>query len=251
MEIPASLLVRAREWARWDGWRRHGPAAGSIAIHLAAVGILALSLGGAIAGPEPRVVRDEDKPLALELLQVELQPEVSAGVTPPPKAAPPQTPSRGDGSDAVSLPDPRKQKPAGPTAPAAPAEREAGVYMPPSVLLEPRGPAGLQGLAYGDPCASRFGKKPKECADDWAARVGTMDSVLPRSKEELKQQFAEFIEPCPWKVGCEGGEWMSTNGTRSVFGTRQHGGAASLGGIHDMVGRLPQKPDFVDPGFGD
>jgi hypothetical protein len=29
------------------------------------------------------------------------------------------------------------------------------------------------------------------------------------------------------------------------------GGAASLGGINDLVGRLQQQPDFVDRGFGD
>jgi hypothetical protein len=29
------------------------------------------------------------------------------------------------------------------------------------------------------------------------------------------------------------------------------GGAASLGGLNTIVGRLSQKPDFVDRGFGD
>lgn len=127
------------------------------------------------------------------------------------------------------------------------------VYLgPPSVLNDPGVPPGLASLMGKDPCEARFGPKAKECAGrELAARTGSMDSVMARSKDELAQHFAEYMPVCEHKVGCEPGEWMSTNGTRSVFGTRQHGGAASLGGINDLVGRMPQKPDFVDPGFGD
>jgi hypothetical protein len=111
----------------------------------------------------------------------------------------------------------------------------------------------LRNLAYGNPCESTFGKKPKECVEDWRGRVGNMDSLMPRSKDDLKQHYADYITPCPHKVGCEGGEWISTNGTRapSDLTSAAAGGAASAGGVNDLVGRLPQQPDFVDPGFGD
>lgn len=90
-----------------------------------------------------------------------------------------------------------------------------------------------------------------------------MDSVMSRSKEDLAEHFAAYMMKCPWLVGCDGGEWVSTNGTRSVAKAppgsdndrgqmaAMAGGAASLGGLNTIVGRLPQKPDFVDRGFGD
>jgi hypothetical protein len=135
----------------------------------------------------------------------------------------------------------------------APAASGDNVFLPPSAKIQPGGPAGLRGL-MGDPCESRFGVKPKECAGrELAALTGPMDSVMPRSKAELAQFHGDFIPKCPWKVGCEGGEWISTNGTRAPQDNTSaaSGGAASLGGIHDVVGRLPPNPDFVDPGFGD
>lgn len=110
----------------------------------------------------------------------------------------------------------------------------------------------------------RFGPKAKECAGkELAARTGKMDSVMPRTKEQLAQHFAEYMPKCQFKVGCEGGEWISTNGTRGVgkpppgsagdrgVGTPGAGGAASVGGINTIVGRLGFNPDHTDPGFGD
>jgi hypothetical protein len=34
-------------------------------------------------------------------------------------------------------------------------------------------------------------------------------------------------------------------------GSPMNSGAAGLGGIHELVGRLPFNPDHIDPGFGD
>jgi hypothetical protein len=56
---------------------------------------------------------------------------------------------------------------------------------------------------------------------------------------------------CHLKVGCEGGEWISNNGTRSVAGTLMAPGPGGLGGINEVVGRLGFNPDHTDPGFGD
>jgi hypothetical protein len=118
----------------------------------------------------------------------------------------------------------------------------------------PERKGGIEGLASNDPCTARIGIKPKECGTNWAAKIGNQASLMPRSKEDLKQFYAEFIAPCPWKVGCEGGEWKSSNGTRSVYsynGSPMMSGAGGLGGINELTGRLGFNPDHTDPGFGD
>ncbi len=212
--------------------------------------------------PPPDVGRQEV--IAVELLPDPeiVEPVPRAGVTPPPRTRAPRPSDAPSASAEAAAPRP------GPTAPVEPTDRKAGedsVYLgPPSILSDPGVPPGLASLMGKDPCEARFGPKAKECAGrELAARTGTMDSVMPRKKEELAQHFAEFMPTCQHKVGCEDGEWISINGTRSAAkaapgsandrGQRAHmgGGAASLGGPHTVVGRLPQKPDFVDPGFGD
>jgi len=351
MRIPASPATRASGWARWGGWRQLGVAGGSIAIHLAAFGLIALSLGASrseqpdrdlrsyqpmaldfvtldLAAPEPLPVPEpevapeppprqelppleppppelpEPEPPKPEPPKVEPppalpepeapkpdppkpepeiapqptpeppRPQPEASVTPAPRTTPrpvapepkpapeppqPEPPRPEPPKPAPAAADPRKDKEDAIAAPApAPASPSAdaggSVFLPPSTVIQPGGgPAGLRSLAYGNPCESKFGKKPKECVEDWRGRVGDMDSVMPRSKDDLKQHYADYITPCPHKVGCEGGEWISTNGTRAPrdLTSAESGGAASAGGINDLVGRLPQKPDFVDPGFGD
>lgn len=189
-------------------------------------------------------------------------PRPMAAVTPPPRPAPtPPTPPAPQPKpvekkpDATTKPDPDAGKSPGDVILQAAAPSAAGdsVFLPPSPKALTGGASGLRGL-MGDPCESRFGVKPKECAGkQLAALTGSMDSVMPRSKEELGEHFAAYMPKCANKVGCEGGEWISTNGTRAPLDNTSaaSGGAASVGGINDVVGRLPQKPDFVDPGFGD
>jgi hypothetical protein len=125
------------------------------------------------------------------------------------------------------------------------------------------GPLGLAGLATGDPCRPKYGPSPKACLAEWAAKIGARDASTSCSKEELLQHHAAFMPKCPWNVGSEGWEWISSNGTRSVAGagpgsrndhrssTPLAAGAAGLGGLHDSVGRLGFNPDHFDRGFGD
>jgi len=242
---------RIRPVLESSGWRRHAPAGASLLVHAVLLSAVAGMMATALP-PLPDASRQVV--LAVELLPDPevLEPVPMAGVTPPPRTRAPrpaETPSA-----SAEAPAPRS---AGPSAPATdPKDRKAGedrVYLgPPSILNEPGVPPGLASLMGKDPCEARFGPKAKECAGrELAARTGSMDSVMSRSKEDLAQYFAEYMPICEHRVGCEPGEWISTNGTRSVFGTRNHGGAASVGGINDLVGRKPQKPDYVDPGFGD
>jgi hypothetical protein len=249
------LTARMREWS---GWRRHAPAGLSVIVH---VGVVA-GLASMLAATEPLAPpKSPQLMLAVDLLPEEIvlpEPEIEAGVTPPPR--PQVTPAETRDAPATTA------QPAAPVAPEAPgAETGDSVYLgAPSVLIDPTAPPGLRGLAGNDPCAVRVGPKPRECAGrELAARTGDMDSVMPRSKEELAQHYAEFMPTCAFRVGCEGGEWISTNGTRGVgrpapgsandrgVGTPGAAGASSLGGLHTSVGRLGFNPDHKDTGFGD
>jgi len=251
---------RIDQLAAWPGWRRHGPAAGSVTVHLGLVAVIASVLGtaGASDAPRPRPPEFMELTFVPVAAVPEPEPELSAGVTPP------RAPAPAPKASGETPPDPRRQKRvATATTPnPAPTSEPGGEYLPPAILL-PGGAKGLDALAYGNPCEAKIGKKPKHCVDNWAARVGPMDSMTPRSKQELAEHFAEYMPTCRWKVGCEGGQWISNNGTRSVAKAppgsaddrgqmaAMAGGAASLGGLNTIVGRLGFNPDHTDPGFGD
>ena len=90
-----------------------------------------------------------------------------------------------------------------------------------------------------------------------------MDSLLPRSKDDLAQHYADYMPTCPYRVGCEPGVRRTVNGSLPAgrdapgsgndrgAGTPHVGGAGGLGGLHDSIGRLGFNPDHTDPGFGD
>jgi len=237
------------------GWRGFAPAGASVLAHGMVIG----GVAGIMAVMPPTSEPRQQTILSVELVapqQVAI-PEPLAGVTPPPRLRP---------AEATAPAEPRTAPAPQTSAPAATANDAIdGVYLgPPSILKDPKTPPGLAGLMGQDPCEQRYGPKAKECAGrDLAAKTGKMDSMMPRSKEDLAQHFAEYMPTCALRVGCEGGEWISTNGTRSVgrpppgssadrgVGTPGAGGAASLGGLHTSVGRLGFNPDHRDPGFGD
>lgn len=255
MELPA----RIRQWAAWAGWRQHAPAAGSVVVHIvlgvAVVGLLAAT--GKTLPPVADPPRREVLEISLMTDSLPLPSEVARPSSSTPKTPPPF--SRGD--TVPTAPPPAKttrkdEKRAAPDAPApvASAGNDGGVTLGPSPFAMPERKGGIEGLAGNDPCTARIGIKPKECGTNWAAAMGNQASVMPRSKEDMKKYYAEFMTPCPWKVGCEGGEWKSNNGTRSVFsanGSPMMSGAGGLGGINELTGRLGFNPDATDPGFGD
>jgi len=225
------------------------------------VAFIAVTLGMASGAPTSA---EPEEFIAIEL--VSQPPEEitipEAGVSPPRAQTPRPVPSA---PTAPSISDPRKRPQAGqgaPVAPGAPADGDS-VYIPPSIFKAP-GPAGLQSLAGNNPCADpRPERRPRECATDLTGRVGNMDSVLPRSKDDLAQHYADYMPTCPYRVGCEPGVRRTMNGSLPAgrgapgsgndrgAGTPQAGGPAGLGGLHDSVGRLGFNPDHTDPGFGD
>lgn len=250
----------ARELARWPGWRRHAPAAGSVAVHLVAVAFIAATLGmasGAPASPGSETF------IAIELVSQPPEEIVipEAGVSPPRAQTPHPAPSD---PPTPSVADPRKRpQTSGQGAPVAPGAVDDSVYIPPSIFTGP-GPAGLQSLVGKDPCADpRPERRPRNCASDLADRVGNMDTMLPRSKDDLAQHYADYMPTCPYRSGCEPGTGKTISGTNSVgrappgsaddrgAGSPQAAGGSSIGGLSDSVGRLGHNKDHVDPGFGD
>lgn len=211
----------------------------------------------ASGAPEP------DRPqrfMSVELVSIPDPPAPKAGVTPPPRARPEASPDRKTPTIA----------PSGPATPAPTPTPDAGkddgdtFYIGPPAPGLANVPPGLAGLMADDPCAARFGLKPKECAGrDLAKRTGPMDSNMPASPEQLAQFYGEFMPKCPYWSGCDGSHLLNTNGTRSVAkpgpgsandrgqSAPMAGGAASLGGLNATTGRLPVNPDFRDRGFGD
>lgn len=235
-----------------SGWRRHAPAGASVLVHAVLLTAVAGMMATALP-PSPDARRQVV--LAVELLtDPELvEPVPLAGVTPPPRIRAPRPADAPTTS--AEAPAPR---PAVPTAPIAPTGRKPGedsVYLgPPSILNNPGAPPGLASLMGKDTCEARFGPKAKECAGrELAARTGTMDSVMPRSRQELAQHFAAYMPTCPYLVGCEpAGEYITPSGTRAPPPqSPMSAGAEGLGGIHDSVGRLDFNPDHFDRGFGD
>ena len=226
---------------------------GSVAVHA----VVFAAIAGMMAAAAPEEKQRERPYLAVQLVTPPELTEVEAGVTPPPRPRPAPTPST-----AAPRPAGPSTTTPSPTPPDADKDDGNSFYIGPPVV--PDAPPGLASLMGNDPCAVKFGPKPKECAGrDLAKRTGPMDSSMPRDQQQLAQFYGEFMPKCTMRVGCEGGEWISSIGTRGVgkpapgsandhgVGTPGAGGAASLGGLHTSVGRLGFNREHTDPGFGD
>lgn len=230
---------------------------GSVAVH-AVVLAAAATLMAATALEQPVAKTPKATPIAVDLVM--LPEELDAGVTPPPPRPAPERKTASAPAKTITAPT------QGPTtaAPSARADEDAVYLGPPSVLIQPDAPPGLASVMGNDPCAVTHGPKPRECVGrELAKRTGPMDSMLPRSQAQLEQHFAAFMPKCTLRVGCEPQEWISSIGTRTTgrpppgspddrgAGTPGAGGAASIGGLSDSVGRLGFNADHRDPGFGD
>lgn len=225
-------------------WRRHAPVAGSIAAH----GVVGVAVAAVMAGSmKPDIRRAEAPPLEVALV-LDTVPEPVEVRPPGSKPLPRPQSEPTDVAPAISAPARKTDKPAT-RQPAAKPDSDS-VYIPPSPFATYAPTGGLQGLASLDPCApSHYGPRPRECSQ-LAASVGSLNSLVPRTKKELEQQHGGFMPKCMYASGCEEEEWISTNGTRSTAGTRMAGGVESVGGITDTVGRLGFNPDHRDRGFG-
>ncbi len=233
---------------QWSGWRRFGPAVGSIAAHIV-IGAAIVCVIAASVKPRPAPSMPLPRPPELQVTLV--------AETPRPQPRPPERPAPRPRpqADADTVPvqprsAPRKEEQREETRPIEEPDDDS-VFVPPSIFAEDV-PLGLRNMAIEDRCNPRKGLKPLDCDQQWTDKIGRTQSWQVASKEELNQFYGDIIGPCRFNVGCEPGEWKSTNGTRSVSGSPMAGGAAGLTtGAESLTGRLPLHPDHVDPGFGD
>lgn len=244
------------------GWRRHAPAAGSVLAHIAVVSVLA-SLMAAVTAEDAPARTSPSRVMSVELVQLPERP-VEAGVTPPPRTKAETTPERSVPTLPVSSANTRKTNAPTASTPSDSGGADDNTFYVPSAPDAPTGVAKSLASLMGDECAKRLGPRSKECAGrELAKRTGPMDSVMPRTKEELEKYYAAFTPDCAMRVGCEGGEWVSSIGTRGVGkpppgsrddhggGSMMAGGAASVAGPNTIVGRLGFNREHTDPGFGD
>lgn len=246
-----AVVARWPGWADLTNWRRYAPAAGSVVTHivLAAVFISFLAASGGERMPL--------KP-APPMLEITLVAETPTAPSRPLAPGPPPRPTQPRASDPpLDAPPPvtknQKQKQATGPASAAPADSEDGVYLGDADLALSQIPLGLRGHMEEDPCSNRAGKLRLDC-DTWSEKIARGELLASPTLAQLKRMYPGFVETCRWRVGCDGGDWISTNGTRSVFnafGSPMMSGPGGLGGLHESIERLPPNPDHRDPGFGD
>ena len=155
---------------QWHGWRRYGPAVGSVAAHIvvgaAIVGVMAASVKPRPAPPAPKPPQ-----LQITLIAETPRPQPRPAERPaprPPRAAP----------DADAIPDrprptPRKEEKRKPEVVEAPEENS--VFVPPSIFSESV-PLGLRNMASEDRCNPRKGLRPVDCGPQWSDKVGPAQS---------------------------------------------------------------------------
>ncbi len=278
-------------WAGWSGWRRMAPAAGSVATHVViGVALASLLAAASKSRPDEPPARMLEVTLVAEAEAPPppgMRPTPPQARRPPPDEKTIPLPDKPEATRPSRKPEKRQQPATASKAitGGAPAE-DGGVYLGDATADRSGVPLGLQSLLESDPCNPKTGSKRGDCSVNWADRMAKGDpSIRPSfarlaemypgfkapgfkegeiwktmSKDDAERFYGEFVPDCQWFVGCEEKEWFSPAGTRSVErkgdggllrGTPMASGPAGLGGPHDMVGRLPQKPDFHDRGFGD
>jgi len=258
--IRKALAARFQEWgwnwehADWSNWRTYRPAAGSAIVHVALIGA-AIGITAAFSERAP-----DPAPHVLEIALVEDTPP-----PPPPEMTrekPPTPPVAEREPDSTPILPSRKktENASAPRLESSATSANEGVYIPPSPLAP--GVIGLASL-MADPCKTKTGLKVENCAAKTFDKMAQASAWESMSKADKERFYAEYTPDCPYKVGCDQGPWRGLNGTRSVArpppgsrddtggGTPMAGGAAGLGGPHDMIGRLGFNPDHTDPGFGD
>lgn len=261
------LRERLEQGLRWPGWRRWAPAAGSFVAHVF-LGMAVFSMLAATARPS-RVVVPLPSSLEVTLVAETAAPPPGRRPTPPDaQKARPRSESLPDAADTQPIAkDPRKdQKKQGALRPdiagGTPLDDKGGVYLGDAAMADSGAPLGLRSLMEEDPCKPKKGLPRGDCGPRWAEKFASNNVQILPTEAQLRRMYPGIIPPCPYKVGCDAGEWRSSIGTRSVagrdgaagrmyYGNAMNAGAAGLGGIHDIVPRLPFNPDHVDPGFGD
>jgi hypothetical protein len=242
MELRAEKLRDSvAHLATWNGWRRYGPAAGSVATHIA-IGAAAVTLLAASNKPKPMGERALEVTLIAEAA---LNPP-SMSALPPEAPTPPKSQPKEEAiPDTQAAPRRQARKPASrqtgapETIPEAGSNDEDSVYIGPMANAPPGVPLGLRSLLETDPCHPQDGIPRGDCRTDWAALMERGDLSITPSYMRLRELYPGYQAP-----------ERQTRRTSGVFrpGGPMPGGPAGIGGINDLTGRVPRRPDN---GFGD
>jgi len=195
MELRESI-ARVAGWPvlEWTGWRRFGPAAGSLATH-AVLGTAFITL--LASAQSPMRMGDLGPFVEIELL-AEGPPAEGALATPPDaRSTPAPAP---DADDAVLLAEQKREKLAqddGPDSDAwegAKSDEEGGVYYG-NATARSGVPLGLRSLLESDPCNPEEGNARGDCSRNWAAMMARGDKTISPSYERLAELYPGFRPP--------------------------------------------------------
>jgi hypothetical protein len=198
-------IARLAGWpiAGWPGWRRCGPAAGSIVTHIT-LGVALIALMGAVSEPR-RMGQEFGDPFEVELLAEAFPAE---GLTPTPPEARVAPPSRVEPGEEVlerAKPQPerdmridqRQQASYEPETPgAASIAEEGGVYRGQSMRARSGVALGLRSLLESDPCRPEDGGEPRgDCSRDWATLMEQGDTSVTPSYARLAELYPGYRPP--------------------------------------------------------
>jgi len=215
--------------------RRIAPALGSVVTH-AAMALALVSLMAASTSPKPAPLRVQ-RPPELEVTLIAETPPIMRQTTPSPSTAPPSSTPRSDSVPAAPAEKPRKGHKQAAKKPAPTHSDDEGVYVGPSVLSQSDVPLGLRGMLEADPCSwNEESRKSPQCAPSWGQKLALGGLLVEPSEATLKRMYPGFGE------GPSRGDMLKQRHEPGVFQPRglPNGGVEGLGGIHDLVGRLPQ-----------
>lgn len=131
---------------------------------------------------------------------------------------------------------PRKSHKPSATKPAATPSEDEGVYVGPSVVAQSDVPLGLRGILEDDPCNwNEERRKSPDCAPSWGPKLAQGSLLVTPSEATLKRMYPGFGE------GPSRGDMRKQRHEPGIFRPRglPNGGVEGLGGINDIVGRLP------------
>jgi hypothetical protein len=195
MELRESI-ARVARWPilKWQGWRRFGPASGSLGVH-AVLGAAFITLLASAASPMR--MGDIGPFVEIELLAEAPPAEGSLATPPDARSTPAPAP---DADDAVLIAERTREKlqqDDGPNSEAwqgAKSDEDGGVYYG-NAAARSGVPLGLRSLLETDPCAPEDGDARGDCSRNWAAMMARGDKSMTPSYERLAELYPGFRPP--------------------------------------------------------
>lgn len=179
--------------SRWSGWRRAGPAAGSLATHV----VLGGAVFAVIASAPPMRLGDERSTLEIELIAEAMPAEGLVPTPPDARRAPPPSSSKDEVLPIEAPPRDARLKQASANSDAwdgAKSDEDGGVYRGQSAARSGV-PLGLRSLLETDPCNPEEGRPYGNCSQNWGALMASGDKSVTPSYERLAELYPGFRPP--------------------------------------------------------